>query len=585
MRLDRLVAPLLIVAGLTGPAAAAELPLARFVVPPRPAQDLDPLLERVVQSLRLADAFDPEDDERLLRRLRDDALDVLATEGYFSATVAAERDGEQRARYILRVDPGPRARVGAVDVRLRGGIEQQPARMQELTAGWDLPVGQPFRDAAWSTAKARLLANVGERDFAAARLLDSQAEVDVASATVRLMVEIDSGPAFTLGRLEIKGLERYDAALVERYNPFAVGDRYDAVKLLDFQRRLQAAPYFGRVAVDIEADPDRPDQVPIRIELGEAQTKRVSFGGGYSTNTGPRLEATYRQSLVFGFPYTVQTGVGVDRTRSVGYADLLLPPKPNGALDSLGGLVEHTDIENVITDRWAVGVARATTRESRDASYDTRLSVNFQREQRRLKVGSEVPPRTNDVLSTTYAWTRRTVDSITDPRRGDILTLRIGGGLARSGINDTFVYGYGRYLRYFGIGRNGLVILRGEAGHTAADDLERVPNEFLFRAGGTGSVRGYAYQSLGAKTGTATLGSRSLVVGSAEYVHWFSADWGGAAFYDVGDADDKLLDIKWAKGYGAGARWKTIAGPIALDVAYGQRVHRWRIHFAIAIAF
>ena len=125
----------------------------------------------------------------------------------------------------------------------------------------------------------------------------------------------------------------------------------------------------------------------------------------------------------------------------------------------------------------------------------------------------------------------------------------------------------------------------GEIGHTQADDPNKVPNDFLFRAGGTGSVRGYAYQSLGVKSGSATLGSRSMITTSAEVVHWFNKEWGGAAFYDVGDADDNLLDVKWARGYGVGARWKTIAGPLALDVAYGQQVHEWRIHFAIAVAF
>ena len=569
----------------TTPAVAAEVPLARFAAPPSAATELDPLLTRVLESLRLSDPFDPEDDERLLRRLRDAAIDALATEGYFSAKVTAERDGDHRARYVLQVDPGPRARVVAADIHLHGGIEEQPARVQELLAGWELQVGQPFRDTIWSTAKTRLLARVAEKDFAAARLIDSQAEVDRESATVKLVVEIDSGPAFTMGELAIKGLERFDANLVERFNPFAFGDRYDATKLLEFQRRLQASPYFGRVSVEIDTDPEKPRAVPIHVELKESNTKRLSFGAGFSTNVGPRLEATYRQSLVFGYPYTVQTGVGADRTRQVAFADLLLPPKPNGALDSLGILAEHTDIENVITDRRAGGVARANTFETSAATIETRISFNLQREQRRLRGVDTVPAVTNDVLSSVYSWTRRAVDSITDPHRGDILTVRVGAGLSRSGINDTFLYGYGRYLRYFELGKRDQFILRGEVGHTQADNIDRVPNEFLFRAGGAGSVRGYSYQSLGAKTGSATLGSRSLVTGSAEAVHWFTNDWGGGALYDVGDADDNLLNVKWAKGYGLGARWKTIAGPLALDVAYGQRDQRWRIHFAIAIAF
>ncbi|HUL65933.1 MAG TPA: BamA/TamA family outer membrane protein [Burkholderiaceae bacterium] len=569
---------------MASPAVAAETPIARFVVPPAAAEELDPLLKRVVESLRLADPFDPEDDERLLRRLRDAATETLATEGYFSAKVTAERDSEKQARYTLRVDPGPRATVVAVDIRLEGGIEAQPARMQEVRAAWDLAVGQPFREGAWSTAKTRLLARVGEHDFAAARLVDSNAEVDVESATVKLRVEINSGPAFTLGELSIKGLERFDANLVERFNPFSYGDRYDAGKMLEFRRRLQASPYFGRVAVDIDTDTDNPRAVPIKVELTEAKTRRLSFALGYSTDVGPRFEATYRQSLTFGYPYTVQTGVGADKTRQVVYADLLLPPKPNGAMDSLGVLAEHTDIQEVITNRRAAGVVRANKRETPDAAYETRITFNLQREDRRVSDNS-VAPVTNVVLSGVYSWTRRTVDSITDPHHGDVLTLRGGPGLSKSGIADSFVYTYGRYVRYFELSRTNQLILRGEFGHTFADDINKVPNDFLFRAGGAGSVRGYAYQSLGAKSGSAVLGSRSLITFSSEYVHWFNKDWGGALFYDVGDADDDIWHVKWAKGYGAGARWKTLAGPFGLDVAYGQQDHKWRVHFAISIAF
>jgi outer membrane translocation and assembly module TamA len=48
--------------------------------------------------------------------------------------------------------------------------------------------------------------------------------------------------------------------------------------------------------------------------------------------------------------------------------------------------------------------------------------------------------------------------------------------------------------------------------------------------------------------------------------------------------------MSFARGAGLGVRWKTFAGPLALDAAYGaQRPDgsggRWRLHFAVAIAF
>ena len=578
---------LLLLLLLSFAAAGAERPLARFqtVEPTPPA--LAPLLQKVLESAGPVDTFDVEDDERRLRRLRVNALEVLATEGYFAPRVDAEPDATRQARYVLKLDPGQRARVAEVQIRFTGALEREPERIRQLTSTWELDVGQPFRDADWASAKTRLLNRVRERDFAAARIADSAAQVDADNATARLRVEIDSGPAFTLGKLEVKGLKRYEPQLIERYYPFALGERYDSAKLLDFQRRLQAAPYFGAVIVDIDTSGPH-EQVPVRVEVTEAKTKRVAFGVGYSTNTGPRAEATYRQALLFGFPYTLASGAGIDRTRSVAFADVLLPPQPGGANDSVGTLIEHTDIANLLTTRWAVGVARAHSRSADAVTYDARLSLSFQSELRRI-AGSQDPAQTNDAVAATYTWSRRTVDQITDPKRGDLLTLSTTAGLRRAAVGDllqqSFVRLYGRYVRYLPVSPRDQVILRGEAGHVVVDDPARVPNEFLFRAGGVGSVRGYAYQSLGVRTGTATTGSRELLVGSAEYVRWLTESWGAAAFYDIGDADDDLRKVRLARGYGGGARWRTLAGPLALDLAYGERAKRWRVHFSISIAF
>jgi translocation and assembly module TamA len=582
-------------------AAAQERTLARLAAPGAPAEveeALGRLLDARQSIVAIEGELDAADEEQRLRRLREDVLATLSTEGYFAPRIRVEADREDSARYVLRIELGPRARIDRVDLVLRGAIEAQPQRIAELRAAWELPVGAPFRDSVWSTAKSRLLARVQEKDFAAARLVDSAAEVDADRHTVALRVEIDSGPAFTVGELQVEGLRRYGRQLIERFNPTKPGDRYDVLQLLEFQRRMQASPYFASVGVVVEPDAQRAERAPILVKVTEAQTKRVSFGLGYSTNTGPRAEALYRQALIFGYPYTLQSGVGADRTRAIVYSDLLLPPKPNGALDSLGVLFERTQIEDVITHRWGAGAARTQLREGNDATIETRLAVNLQRELRRNALTPAVPGVTSDTAFGTYTWTRRSVDEITDPRRGHILSATGGVGISRdirrSLTNNVFTYTHARYTRYqppplLDPKRN-VLIARLELGRTFADDPDIVPKDLLFTAGGVGSVRGYAYQALGPRAGTARPGGTVLAVGSLEAVHWFGAEWGGAVFVDVGDAADQWKDMSFARGAGLGVRWKTFAGPLALDAAYGARRPdgsggRWRLHFAVAIAF
>ena len=69
----------------------------------------------------------------------------------------------------------------------------------------------------------------------------------------------------------------------------------------------------------------------------------------------------------------------------------------------------------------------------------------------------------------------------------------------------------------------------------------------------------------------------------AEYVHWYAGNWGVAAFVDAGNANDErqaLQDEPPATASGRAGRGS--AGPIAVDLAYGQRDHRLRLRFAVA---
>jgi translocation and assembly module TamA len=586
---------------LAAPPAAhsAGLPLARFEAATAPANDVEALLTRILKAGKGSDRMvpeDTEDDEAALRRLQRQAADALATEGYFSPQMSVEADPLQRARYRILVKEGPRSRIERVDLTLRGAIESMPERAAALRESWELPVGRPFRDTDWSKAKARLIARVQEKDFPSARIIESSAQVDAGAATVVLNVTVDSGPPFRFGPLRVTGLRRYGTSLVERFNSIQVADPYDLQRLQDLQRKLQASGYFSSVVVDIDPDPATADRAPIVIQLTEAKTQRVALGLGYSTNVGPQAEASYRRSLIFGAPYTWQSGAGFDRTRVVGYSDLYLPPHPNGAVDSLGLLAEHTDINDVQTRRWAAGVTRLLKRQAAGSEaapeYTSRMEINYQHELRTY-TGAVLPPSTINEASTTLTWTRQRVDQVTDPTHGDILTLSGSAGLSapladlRSAI---MLRAYARYVRYVPLSTANEWIVRGEGGYLFANRLDQVPSEFLFRAGGVGSVRGFSYLSLGQQVGNSTLGSRSLITASNELDHWFGPRWGAAVFFDTGNAGNPVQLVHLARGYGLGARWRTPAGPLALDVAYGERTidgqgGRWRLHFSVAIAF
>jgi len=543
---------------------------------------LRPLLEKHLDFLELApdQLLDAGGRVALMRRARKEIREMLATEGYFSPTI--ERKDLEDGRLLVVVTPGGRTHISSVDLRftgdLTGGEGDRPARLAALRNAWGLQAGQPFRQADWDAAKQRLLDALSTREYAAASIVDSQAVINPDTASAELKVEVDSGPVFRFGPMEVSGLADYDASLVERYRPPERGEPYSQERLLRFQTALQNTSYFASVVVDIDRSTPTPEAVPVRVTVIEAKPRRIGFGSGISSNTGYRVETSYRDAHFMGQPWTLVSGVRVEQRRQLGYADVFLPPSLSGHLDSFGVLAEHTNISGLQTQRQSIGVVRTIPR----GSMENRLALNFQHE---ILTPEGSLRSSRSALTANWSWTYRAVDNILDPRHGQVVNFQLGGA-SRAFLSDrNFVRLYGRYQHFFPVGERDVLILRAEGGMTLAASRDGVPQDFLFRTGGAQTVRGYAYQSLGVTEGSATVGGRYLAVTSAEYVHWYEGNWGVAAFVDAGNANDERELFKMNLGYGVGPRWRSPAGPIAVDLAYGQSDHRVRLQFAVAIAF
>jgi translocation and assembly module TamA len=550
--------------------------------------DLTRLVETTLARFTLGPDADEADEERELRRAERSVREALATEGYFDPKFRFEPSSQGTRPYRLIVELGPLTRVAQVDLRFTGALAEArfAERAEQLRSAWPLKPGTPFRSADWEQARLRLLASTEERDFAGARIVDSRAEVHPETASANLTIEIDSGPAYTVGALKIEGLSRFDADLVERFNPFRPGDRYERAKLVEFQQLLQDTPYFAYAVATLQLSPEDPEQAPLRVVVRESRLRRISIGVGYETNTGARVEVAYRQNQLFGNPWVLQTGARLDQTGGLGFADVLFPPRPSGVQDSVGALIEDSELEDLFVKRWGLGAARARTVGPRAGNnVVTRWSVNFEHENRRTPTTDW---QTLSALSTTYTWVRRSVNNVIEPRSGNIVRLEGSVGATGTKIDDAFLRGHARVQQYVPIGERDVLILRGDLGYVEAESIAAVPTKFLFRTGGTTTVRGYDYESLGVKQGTATIGGRALAVASVEYVKWlehFGGNWGVAAFVDVGDAAEDWGTLDPAVGAGLGVRYRTPAGPLAIDVAYGERERQVRVHFSVAIAF
>ncbi len=515
------------------------------------------------------------------RKIKQEFTELLATEGYFAAEVTFNRQKNSKA-YELQVVPGPRTRVVALSIEFQGDLAadepERRARVALLRAQWPLQPGKVFRSELWEEAKSALLASVSDVDYAAARIVDSQARVDPRAAQATLSVVIDSGPAFHYGELQITGLERYRPEVIRNSVPFRPGDPYRRDQLLAFQAALQNGQLFNSAAVTIKPDPTLHAAVPVNVTLTEAKSKHFGAGIGYSSNNGARGEINYRDYNFMGRAWNLGSLLRLEQKRQTFSARVDTLPDANRYQYSSGVRIERTDIKNLKTFNQRVDFSRIKT----TAHSILQVGVNWQREEREP---SGAPKTTNETLALD-TWLRyHDIDDPVNVHSGFVSEVRLGGGSSYVLSDQDFIRSYLRHQQWVPVGRGDTLYFRAEAGYTLASSRKGIPQEYLFRAGGIQSIRGYDFLSVGVHEGNAVVGGRVMATGTAEYVHWFTTDWGGAVFVDAGDATDRWKDFKLALGYGVGARWRSPAGPFALDLARRNDTGTLRVHFSIAVAF
>ncbi len=591
--------PLLIGVFLTFSTYAAEQSSVRLNL----SDDLKPVVSAAIRPIIDTARLDDEGDVRqLYRRIRPIIRDVLGAQGYFNPEITREvpalpsgvapRNGANAAEatiigkgegaLVIKVVEGQRAKIESVAIEFDGALaDESPenkARREELKALWRLNPGQPFEQVLWDASKNALLANLLAKDYAVATLADSLADVDPDTLTVRLSVVYDSGPVFTFGDMQVTGLSKYPKNLVERYSSIKPGEPYEQERLLALLADLQSTAYFSGVDVKVQPDASKPELMPIYVEVTESKAKRLGFGAGYSSNTGFRSEASFSDNNVFNRAYSLVTGVRVEQKRQSAFADLFLPPDRKGVLDSLGVSIDHQDITGLELRRSAVGASR----EYQLGPTDFKLGVNYQLEDR---LAEGVSLGSTKALVGSAIWTRNRVDDRLNPKRGYLAVGQVAAASERLLSDQDFIRLSGRVQQYWTPSPKNQFSARFELGTVIADSRREIPQDYLFRAGGTNSLRGFEFLGVGVLDQGVVQGGRRLVLGSVEYVRWVRESLGSAVFLDLGDVADTWSDIDITPAVGFGVRYKTPAGPIALDIAKAQGQRGARIHFALGVAF
>lgn len=561
---------------------------------------LDGFLHRHAELQRFQALTDltPSELEQLLAAAPENIRRLLGTQGYFAPRVQvqlqpAAQDGTPPVVRIT-VEPGARTRVANVTIGLQGEVRDNPASAIQRSAvveDWTLPVGEFFTQAAWDSAKNQAQRDLAARVYPRARITSSLADIDPERHEAHLSVNLDSGPAYAFGDVNVEGAQRYDPEIARRLTRLAGvrhGAPYDEAVLQAAQQRLVDSGYYASAFVLVD-ETDTPQEAPVQVRVREAPLQKLVLGVGASTDNGPRLSLEHTHLRVPGLRWRADSNIKLERDASTLATQLQSPVDEQGWHWVTGVQLQRVQDDPSVThsQQWRAG----------QTQHGTELDRSFFLQYDRSRTTDPALPESDakSSISANYAWTRRRFDDITFPRRGHGLAVEMGAGVTLSQERLPYLRAKARWLGYWPVAsestRPSRIALRLEGGAVWARSDAPVPATQRFLAGGDQSVRGYGPREIGIPLSSGGVDpGRLLTVASLEWQRpvWIDgkrSPWEAALFIDAGAVGDTAKDLDPKVGIGAGVRYRSPVGPLQLDLAYGLDKKRLRLHLSVGFAF
>lgn len=515
---------------------------------------------------------------------------ALQALGYYSPEIAID---VQRTEPVwsmqINVEPGEPVRIRGIDIRLLGPAASDET-MLALVADSGFIAGEVLHHGRFENFRKKLLSTGQQRGYLDGEITRSRVGVQVDAGTADILLRYDSGPRFRFGAV------RYDEALispdlVDALLTFETGEHYDQSRLRKFQSNLQATNFFSSVIVQPLREDALGDQVPIDVTLHAAKRHTFEVGVGYSTDTEGRVSLTWRTPKINRYGHSQVTRVEYSPVNPSGRFTYSIPvTNPLTDVVQLWARLEENEYGKIKSRQMESGARREIKEGKWIYSYSLRgLNESWD--------DLYSSPANDYLLPGGSLSSREYSGSQVDPKGGfnQLYTLEGGNQQLGSDIDLLRMTAEWRYIAT-PWPRHRLVT-RAEVGavETADEDRSNLAPSLSFFAGGSQSIRGYAYQSLGAEetvvqpdgtTRRLVVGGNRLAIASAEYQYYFTDTWRGALYVDGGDAfDEGNFDTKVGAGFGI--HYITPVGAVRVELAnsVSEENPDWYFHLTIGAEF
>ncbi|HVU21513.1 MAG TPA: BamA/TamA family outer membrane protein [Rhizomicrobium sp.] len=484
----------------------------------------------------------------------------------------------------IQISPGPLYLLGKITID--GAIPDRDRGALAIKSG-DRALAVNVLDA-----RQRLLTALQEDGFALATVDTPVAYADDSEHLLDVTFKVDAGRRVDIGAITFKGLKDVNESFARRAMNLRSGERFKPSRIEDARKALMDQGVFSGVSVHAADHLSDDGRIPITFDVQERPLHAVAIAGTYSTDLGVSLSTTWSHRNLFGDAEQLNlsaagTGLG-NATAGIGYNLRAQFVKPlflrlNQALEfDAAGVKQDLDAYSQTAESLAAYLRRRFSH-----LWSASVGLGFMQDD----VSQEGTDFNYQLLSLPFTVnydSTGVTDLLRDPTEGLRASATVTPTQSFGSRSLTFFTLQAAASSYFDLAHDGhsVLALRALAASILGGANLSLPPDQRLYAGGSATVRGYAYQSIGPRFADGTpIGAKSVDAASIEFRQRLFDDWGAAAFVDAGQASAGGAPFNGSVrvGAGLGARYYTPIGPVRLDVAMPMTRQRGDDAFEIYI--
>ncbi|WP_321371686.1 autotransporter assembly complex family protein [uncultured Desulfuromusa sp.] len=504
--------------------------------------------------------------------------------GYFHSLAEIKLEYPSVDQYLLQVNviTGKPVIISTLQLELSGPGKQLP-ELQQTLKNFPLKKGEILRQDFYEQGKSLLLQEAIKLGFLDADFLIHQIHVYRQKHRAEIVLQLNTGHRYRFGETTFTGNSNYPDRFLNRYLSYRTGNNFSQQQINQTQINLFNSDLFKSVRVYPDRTHATENLMPVKIELHPAPRHQLRPGVGYGTDTGTRFSLRYRELNLFHLGHELDGDLLIAEKKQSLVATYLIPD-----LDRLDSQTQlRVGFNREESDSYLSRELFTEAEYQRAINRNLLASIFLRLTQEYSQIADETNRSQMLLPGIRLQW--RQMDNLIMPRYGQQGNIEIKGAHTTLLSDTSLLQLSAQSTVLTPLPHDFSLMIRLRGGTTWHDDsFQDLPASLRFFAGGDRSVRGYAYQSLGPKDENGqVIGGKHLLVANLEIEKKVTTKWGGAIFYDIGNAFDSLSEYELEQGAGIGIRRYTTIGPIRVDLArqIGNRSPRWRIHLSMGFGW